>query len=49
MLEFLLWAAARAAKFNGYCGSENRPTLIPLLFIVAAYYGNKYKIKELAK
>ena len=34
MLEFLLCAAAKAAKFNGYCGMENRP-LPP--FIAAAY------------
>lgn len=35
MLEFLLWAAANAAKFNGYCGMENSP-LPP--FIAAAYW-----------
>lgn len=34
MLEFLLCATANAAKFNGYCGIENRP-LPP--FIAAAY------------
>lgn len=35
MLEFLLWAAAKAAKFNGYCGIENS-ALFP--FIAAAYW-----------
>lgn len=34
MLEFLLCATAKAAKFNGYCGIENSP-LPP--FIAAAY------------
>lgn len=35
ILEFLLWAAAKAAKFSGYCDIENSAGL---LFIAAAYY-----------
>lgn len=37
MLEFLLWAAASAARLSGYCGMEKRPTP-QLLFDIAAAY-----------
>lgn len=42
ILEFLLCAAANAAKFNGYCGIENSP--VPP-FIAAAYWKFKKKMK----
>lgn len=41
ILEFLLWAAASAAKLSGYCGMEKIPTPQLLLDIAAAYCKKK--------